>query len=373
MIRIKLRDLTLLVFVGVYFVFVVASAYYLKQNYAWLYFIKLGSSSSLAILGIFLFTFYMKKSYLGFFMVFFFVFLPYLFHGNSGMLLFGFYMAFLLVVIVLSKMWDGEPNLFVIAVLGVIALLPIALDYMLNGAGFIYNNYYGRGRLLLGFFHPKDAGISLLIPIILLYAWFTNCKYNKYLVILYHFAVIALLIQVSSRTALFFYLNMIFLSVLFRKGSFGRSLLIFFLVYALAISVVIIMFLPQINLLMSGRLANWSQVQFNLFGTDVLVSGFNASELFGKVHQDNFYIEYALELGLVAFSFLFLTLTYVIIKLKKTMVYSLYVNALFISFLVMCFSDAGMFSLGNIFNIFIWSYVVSAIYNSRKQIVGAIN
>lgn len=366
--KIKLRDLMLLGFVAIYFIFVIASTYYLKQNYTWLYFLKLGSSISFAFLGLFLFAFYMKRSYLGFFTLFFFVFLPYVLHGNSGMMLFAFYLVFLLAAIVLSKMWDREPSLVVITVLGLISLLPIALDLLLNGAGFIYNNYYGRGRLLLGFFHPKEAGITLLIPIILLYAWFTKVKTNKYFVIFYHLAVIGLLVLVSSRNALFFYLNMLFLSVLFRRGGFRRSLLVFFSVYVLLISLIVIMYLPQINQLMSNRLDIWSRVQLNLFGSDIQIGGYDTAKSLGKVHFDNFYIEYASELGLIAFSFMFLALTFVVIRLDKLKVYCLYANALFIPFLIMCFSDAGMFSLGNIFNIFIWSLVVSAIYHSGRYI-----
>jgi hypothetical protein len=147
---------------------IIANIYFLKKRYIWLYFLKHASLIIIACLGLLLLPKVFKKSHLGIFFSYFIFLLPLVLFGTNNILVLISYYIFFIICIVISRIWNKEQYL----ILGIIFLLscfisPI-IDILFNHGNFIYNNFYGRYRLLLGFNHPKEAGIAFLISFLLI-------------------------------------------------------------------------------------------------------------------------------------------------------------------------------------------------------------
>lgn len=242
-------------------------------------------------------------------------------------------------------------------ILSFILSIPFCMDILLQGGTFIFNSYYGRDRLLLGFFHPKEAAISLL-TVILLFRFYISHTLKPKINQLFSLFCLILLYFVQSRNSFLFFLNFTIINILLTRVRVSAIIGVYFVLPFILIAMSLIMFFDQINELSSSRLSFWiKQFNFSLFGGGSKIGDYGVIKNFSTSQSDNFYLQYLLENGIVFFVILIIFLSIVVHKIGKLKFNGIYVNALFISFLAYCFFDAGMFSSGNFFNLFIWAFV----------------
>jgi hypothetical protein len=107
---------------------------------------------------------------------------------------------------VLSRTYNSDNFIsdFVIKHYFLIILIVPAVDIIFNNSNFIINTYYGRERLLLGYFHPKEAGIMFLVFFIMIL--FGNKIKNNLEKLFFILAAVILLYLIQSRNALLFFI-----------------------------------------------------------------------------------------------------------------------------------------------------------------------
>ena len=364
--KIKIVNILYSIFVLSFIIYVLSSTYFLKENVAWLYFARHISVIFLAVIGVLLFNIIIRKTQLYYICIFLPIFLPF-FRNEIGAIVFFQYLFFIVSAIVLGKMWQKEIPLKLILIMMSISILPIIIDYFINDAGFIYNNYYGRYRLLLGYFHPKEAGISVLIPIILLRLWmnYKNININKK--ILFDMVVLVLLYFIQSRNILLFYINFIIFAFLIRRYRLTFSVTIIAFIFIVLSLFIVSPYYDEVDKLMSNRLSVWDTGKVDFFGQGTSINSFEESGSLSKFHIDNFYLEYLIENGFFSFIVIFSILLFLVFKIGNGKIYGTPTNSLFISFLIFSFFDAGMFSTGNFLNLFIWSLIFATLYKKSNQ------
>jgi hypothetical protein len=249
-----------------------------------------------------------------------------------------------------------------------IFFIPLILNVAFESSDFIYNTYYGRPRLLLGYFHPKEGAICLLTVII-----FYHLLFHKYFSSWINFFIVVVFLLVlyfmQSRNILIFYLNFVFLQKLIKRVSINFILFVYFILPLILIGVLIYLFYSEINILMSNRLDWWSE-NFSLtaFGGGSSIANYSKSNVLSKLHFDNYYLEYLVENGFVFFMILLFFLYQLCSLIAKFKIGGVYINSFFISFLFFCFFDAGMFSSGNLLNFLVWIIVFAFLYKRRNLI-----
>lgn len=343
--------------------FSVSSSYYLSGGTAniglfpELYYFKHASLVLLAILGIFLFI--IKGEY-NLNIIFIFL-IPYIFYFgfNYGVVFFQF-ISFLVASTLISYSYNMKSFIkrkIIFMYFLIISSVPL-VDSLLNNSNFILNSFYGRERLLLGFFHPKEAGIMIVVLIIMI--MLTNNFKNNFYKLLFYILSSSLLYFIQSRNALLFFLNFIIFNFLVKRFGLKFSLFLFVLIYVVIPLSLITIYFEEIDLLMSFRLSVWLEgFEFNFLGSFFESSNISSQELLStKFHIDNFYLEFLIEAGLIAFIFLIACLFYIGYKIRQTKINGFYMISFYISFLIFCFFDAGMFSTGNFLNVFAWSIII---------------
>ena len=166
----------------------------------------------------------------------------------------------------------------------------------------------------------------------------------------------------QSRNSLLLYLNFLVINYLLTRLNISTIIFIYFVLPALTFASVAYIYFEELNRLTSNRLENWlKDLDFSLLGKGSSIADFDKSNLLSKLHVDNFYLEYFIENGLIFFIVLFVMLASVIFLINKFKYNGVYINAVFIPYLVFCFFDAGMFSSGNFLNLFVWSLVFAAL------------
>jgi hypothetical protein len=153
---------------------------------------------------------------------------------------------------------------------------------------------------------------------------------------------------------------------LFEKFKFYKTILIFFSIYIITPIYLTIIFYSKIDKIISNRLTVWAGGNVSFFGSGSKFASLKASGMLSKFHIDNFYLEYLIENGIFVFILLLVFLFGIIFYLKLLKIDNIYINSLFIPFLIFCFFDAGMFSTGNFLNVFVWSFVIAGLFYKRK-------
>jgi hypothetical protein len=338
-------------FVAAYFFSVISSTQVLKDSYEWFYYAKHLSVLILAVLGLSLIRARIERSqFYGVLSLLVLIF-PFLFQGGEGILVLVQYLGLYIAALALSTIWQLEISRKILIAFLFIAITPILFDLLLGG-GFIYNSFYGRDRLLLGYFHPKEGAIALLIPILLI-----NLR-NKELRTSLSLLSLFLLFFMQSRNALLFYLNFIILSYGLRKFGLKATLVIFTFFFVMLPIAFLVFNYDTMDVLLSNRLSIWNAGNITWFGSGTSIASFEETGTMVKFHIDNFYLEYLIENGVLPFLWLVVALSYFVKTVGMRKINGIYVNSLFIPFLFYCFFDAGMFSSGNFLNLFIWSLVI---------------
>ena len=365
--KIRLSSIAYRLFVPIYVIYIIANTYYLKNAFPELYYLKHISVLVLFIVGVFALNKIIGKSEIGLLMCFLPVGLPFLFQGKAGVIVGIQYYIFLISTMVVGKMWLKKITIRRIIVLQLIFLIPALTDYLFNNFNFFYNEYYVRGRLLLGFFHPKEAGISLLIPALIARWYFLQKNVKRAVLRIYDLLLLIIFYFISSRNALFFYINSLLLSFLFRKIGFARTILILVLLIVFIGVFLINAFSDEINLLLSNRLDRWITADITLFGSGGAMDSQKTDGLASAYHIDNYYLEYIISNGIVPAIYFFCLLAALVFFIGKRIYYGVPINSILIPFLIVCMFDSGMFSSGNLLTLFVWSYVFAGVFEMNKE------
>lgn len=353
--------------------FAFASSYYLSGGttneglFPGLYYFKHASLILLATIGLLSFLLKKKRTIS---IIYIFI-IPYIIYlGINYGIIFLQFLFFLMAVSVLSHTYNSDNFIsdFVIKHYFLIILIVPAVDIIFNNSNFIINTYYGRERLLLGYFHPKEAGIMFLVFFIMIL--FGNKIKNNLEKLFFILAAVILLYLIQSRNALLFFINLILLNTLIRYFGLKFSLIIYGCIYIILPILIINIYFDEVDILLSNRLSIWLQGnEFSLLGRFMDISIQSNAELPKyKFHIDNFYLEFIIEAGLIAFIFLILCLFYIGYKIRYVKINGYRIISFYISFLIYCFFDAGMFSSGNFLNVFVWSVVIFALRNTKTSL-----
>lgn len=358
-------------FLGVVFIFSLASSYYLYGGnvklglFPELYYIKHASLVILSILGIIFFIAYGKYKLNKVFILI----IPYMFYlgVNSGIVFIQF-IFFLIAATLISYIYNVRnfvDKKTILMFLLAISIVPL-IDYLFDSGNFLFNSYYGRERLLLGYFHPKEAGlmfVSLFVMVML-----SKTFKNSFSKLLFYILSLSLLYFIQSRNSLLFIINLLVFNSLVNRFGLKISLILYFIVYIIIPSFIIYYYFDNIDFLMSNRLSVWLDgFRFNLFGLSLEFSdNLNRVLYSSKFHIDNFYLEFLIEAGLIALLLLIVCLIYIGYKIRNIIINGYRVISIYIAFLILCFFDAGMFSTGNFLNVFIWSIIIFSIREKRN-------
>jgi len=255
----------------------------------------------------------------------------------------------------------------------IIVLLPAVINYYLEAGNFIHATHYGGrlgtwwgeapGRLLLGFFHPKEAGYSVLI--VGLIAKFLCIHQSRFMNYGLNIFLLIFLTLVGSRNAVLFYVNFLIFSFVFNTYGYKRLMLgggivLFYLALIFGI------FFDSINKLAGDRLQEWFEVMLpymEIFGPSKnaflqFLLDWEFSVTVPKFHMDSFFIEYMMEQGLIPGLVLLGMLFAFSVYLQDFKVKGIYINAVYLPYLFSNLFDSGIFSTGNYLAIFVWSYLV---------------
>jgi hypothetical protein len=219
-----------------------------------------------------------------------------------------------------------------------ISIIPAMVDLpQLIESGF-FNNKYGRDRMLLGFFHPKEAAQPFLIFFIL--AFISYSRYRKIIFL----SAILLLFYIGSRNALLFFIFFIFLT---SKSTIKTP--VFFTICFFLLIYLVLNFGNITNIIdnfSSERISVWA---------DVIKYQNNSSEQF---RADSFYIELFVKSGIYGILlFSIWLLQFVIIKKPIIGIFGpLSIGtSLICCLLIYAMIDSGIASTGNLVHIFSWS------------------
>jgi hypothetical protein len=356
-------------FLFVAIIFSAASSFYLSGGTAHiglfpeLYYYKHISLILLALFGILIFViagrFKMNK-------IFIFI-IPYIFYLFVNYIIFFQLILFLIATTLFSYMFNVKTFLDrrIIYVYFIIILTVPLIDILLNNSNFIFNSFYGRERLLLGYFHPKEAGIMFVILFLMI--MLSSILKNKFSKLLFYISSFTCLYFIQSRNTFLLLLNFVAFNFLTKKLGLKVALLIYFFIYIFIPSLILYIYFDELDLLMSYRLSVWIKgFEFNLFGKFLDFSNYSQQDLFNKFHIDNFYLEFLIEAGVIAFLFLIVCFFYIGYKIRNTVINGYRMISFYIAFLIFCFFDSGMFSTGNFLNIFAWSIIIFLIRERRK-------
>jgi hypothetical protein len=267
------------------------------------------------------------------------------------------YSAMVLVLAMsLPMMWEGVRSVVsrrdyrFLLVLALIAMIPavLSLQYLLDEG--LFDTTYGRSRVLLGYFHPKEAAIAFAVPMLL-----------------------AMLMTRSSKAVPLF-VGCIFLWLV---GSRNIALLIF-LAWALRwhgrwAIVVLLTSIPVLTLwlfqsddwygtidnMLSLRLSVWTDV---LSTTNILTGlDIESGDRFGT---DNFFLEALVIAGPMALPLIFAWTVAVGLVLRSTGTSS-WTGISFVLLLFIATFDSGIASTGNIMHVLLWSIMLSPLFHSR--------
>jgi hypothetical protein len=263
--------------------------------------------------------------------------------------------VFFLGAAFMATAFRAPPRWLPWAVLAAVIAIPLTRNLLLWDGSFIYNTYYGRPRLLLGYHHPKEAGNAVVICSLLAIGVIRQALLRTLLIT----AMMVLLYFIQSRNAIVFAAFFLIVNAIYAYG--GRTSLPFFGFAAMALLMVVYATFDfdVYDELMSGRLRTWS---YALEAPD----GYRLTErtdlifLSSPTGLDNFFVESYVHSGALGlFAVLVLLLGLVLLAAGRHMegryalplIVGLFLNASF---------DVGLHSTGNILHVFGWAMAFSA-------------
>ena len=242
----------------------------------------------------------------------------------------------------------------IVVLCALIAFVPALLAMLTSEPDPLFSTYYGRPRLLLGYWHPKEAAASLAVPIFM------------YLMIrgrdVPHLAMVllpAFLWVVGSRNmalAMYLAIGVRF----FPKWTFS--------IIGITLAGLAIFLLTSNNSydmldeLISLRLTAWRD---GLAGP----VQFNSTDLIGveRFAIDSYYVEVFLISGYAGLLLLFSWAIFFYIQYIRPLHRDTWSRALFIAILFFAAFDSGIVSTGNVFHVLAWVFIGVPIFKRHQR------
>lgn len=237
-------------------------------------------------------------------------------------------------------------------------IIILLFEMLLNDSKFMLTTFYGRPRLLLGFFHPKEAAIAVFAAYV-----FITLELNRTLNYLLFILTFILLFIIDSRNIL----------LAFLVYNFGRAVIHairspkfvftgFCLVIICSVVALSIFASDMIDEISSSRLSMWSSLKPSIIGPSP------GSEIFRQISQisairiDSFYLDFLMANGWIPFLTLIISLVLVGFKISSHSVKNDSVPiSIFMSLCTFAINDSGMFSTGNLLNFLFWVLIINRI------------
>jgi hypothetical protein len=224
-----------------------------------------------------------------------------------------------------------------------VALIPLLFNLFIGNLYPLFNSHYGRGRLLLGYTHPKEAAAPFLMILILIFI-----KYREFRNYVFWCGVLLLLL-ISSRNAFLYFLLFVFFTSKVKFKAFWISLIFIFIVFIFLFS--FSNAFELINTLSSKRFDAWSNYL-----------SLNESGGYDGIKADNFILEIYLMVGgfgVVAyliwwFGIIIYQKGYNAILYKSSLKFTPILCLFFYSLI-----DTGFASSGNLVHVFSWGLYFS--------------
>ena len=237
-----------------------------------------------------------------------------------------------------------------------LACIPLIFNLLVGNFAPIFNNYYGRGRLLLGYAHPKEAAAPFLVFFLLLFI-----KYKKQRKFINWIGAL-ILILISSRNAFFYFILFVFFSSRVKFKFFYISIII-----GLIGALFVLSFADTfafLNAFSSKRFEGWNSI--------VLINEFGGG---GAIKADNFLVEIYLMVGwfgILVYLFWWIWIIiyqkgYNAIFYKSSLIFTPILCLFFYSLI-----DSGFASSGNLIHVFTWGLFNSGLKFKNDTILKTI-
>ncbi|WP_338298731.1 hypothetical protein [Pandoraea sputorum] len=240
-----------------------------------------------------------------------------------------------------------------ILALAVVSLIPAALNWQTFVNEGFFSTMYGRPRMLMGYFHPKEAAVAFAIPMLLFMMTATSAH-----TIFWMFAIVFLWAVGSRNTAM-----IVFLGWALRWH--GRVVIAATLILIPASIIWLAVsnnWYDTLDNLMSLRLTNWGEIL--QAGRVVADADLNFSDRFAA---DNFFVEAYVLIGGIS---IVLTMVWVALWgaiVGRTVQLRSWAWIAFAMLLFNACFDSGIASTGNLTHVFLWAVMCSPIFASKRR------
>ena len=241
----------------------------------------------------------------------------------------------------------------IVGFLALVALMPALVSWATLGVDSLVTTYYGRPRLLLGYWHPKEAAASLAVPL-LLYLIMQRRKLPDIALAL----LPAFFLVVGSRNvALALYLA---IGVRFYPRLTRYAIVILLLgtvAFVLAASDSYDVF----DELLSLRFSVWSEALGDLMQL-------NSTDLIGgdRLSIDSYYVEILLSAGITGLLLFAGWATFFYVRCIRPFTDFRWRVAMFAAILFFAAFDSGIVSTGNVFHVVAWTLVTMPLATGTK-------
>lgn len=242
----------------------------------------------------------------------------------------------------------------VVVLIALVSFVPALFAMLASEPDALFSSYYGRPRLLLGYWHPKEAAVTLAVPIFMYLMMRGRDAAHVALALLPTFLWV-----VGSRNMALTMLLAIGVRF-FPKWTFPiigitlAGLATFLLMSNESYDV--------LDTLMSFRLSVWSDahsspVEINNTG---LLGG-------GRLAIDSYYVEVFVISGYTGLLLFFAWAVFFYIQYIRPFHYNTWSRALFIAILFFAAFDSGIVSTGNLFHVLAWVFLGEPIFKRHQH------
>jgi hypothetical protein len=223
----------------------------------------------------------------------------------------------------------------------IIFFLPSIWAVMNNRFDLLFNSIYGRERMLLGYFHPKEAAISLFV---IFFLWGFVQKDLPNLISTSLFGIV--IYTIGSRNIA---INLVISWI-------SKFKLIFYFLIISVVSLTLYLFFfdfDLINEFSSNRLDLWRGIAaYSMLSGDT-------------IKFDSFIVETYVYSGFIGIFLLIYLYAFVYYKLRKSLNpnWKYYLLMIF----VYQFIDSGLTSIGNMYHILVWAVLLS--FTRRQNVL----
>jgi hypothetical protein len=250
------------------------------------------------------------------------------------------------------------PVLLLIALIG----LPLLRNVWLYGSEHLMHTYYGRERLLLGYFHPKEAANGVVACAL---ACFMALERQHVLRILVMVAFGVLLFFVQSRNALLFLTVFLFANLAYRRIGLNAVTVLLFAAIVAAMTLLLTFDFDLYDELSSGRLRIWDSA---LDFPDEYQAAERRAPGVLTLRIDNFYVETYLQAGAFGLFAAASLLLFVALLSHSRAIHGVHAAPLLFAFCINAMFDSGMTSTGNVLQIVVWSTIIACWTSARVHV-----